>query len=380
MRNGVHQKKARAVPVGKARISSKGKAKISLRNSRVPAKFAFPKLDRQKTLAIGAVALLILGIAIGTGGKRQQKGQLSAVVNSGETAEEHPAGATSGDLTLKVCVGDTLEEMSLEEYILRVVAAEMPASYDLEALKAQAVAARTYTLRKKLGGGCQKIAGAEICSDHTHCQAYCSPEQMKEKWGKDYEKYRDKMQQAVAQTAGQVLVYEGQPISALYFSSSGGMTEDSKHVFGGNVPYLKSVSSPGESEYEGAQTKKEFSYADFAAKVAEQYPKANVTAENARAVVAIASRYESGRVETLKLGETTISGVKARQLFSLRSANFTISFGAEKLTFETVGYGHGVGMSQSGANAMGKDGNSYEQILTHYYTGVAFGKVQDFIS
>ncbi len=125
--------------------------------------------------------------------------------------------------------------------------------------------------------------------------------------------------------------------------------------------------------------KKEFSYADFAAAVMEQHPEAKVTAENAKTVVAIVSRYESGRVETLKIGETTISGVKARQLFGLRSANFTISFGADKLTFETVGYGHGVGMSQSGANAMGKDGSSYEQILTHYYTGVAFGKVQDFI-
>lgn len=371
MRNGVHQKRARAVPVGKARISPK--------NSHMLVKFVLPKLDRQKALALGAVALLILGIAIGTGGKREQKEKLLAVVSSGENAEDHPDGAGNDDLTLKVCVGDTLEEMNLEEYILRVVSAEMPATYDLEALKAQAVAARTYTLRKKLGGGCQKIAGAEICSDHTHCQAYCSPEQMKEKWGKDYDKYHDKMQQAVSETAGQVLVYDGQPISALYFSSSGGRTEDSQHVFGGNIPYLKSVASPGESEYEGAQTKKEFSYADFAAAVMEQHPEAKVTAENAKTVVAIVSRYESGRVETLKIGETTISGVKARQLFGLRSANFTISFGADKLTFETVGYGHGVGMSQSGANAMGKDGSSYEQILTHYYTGVAFGKVQDFI-
>ena len=177
-----------------------------------------------------------------------------------------------------------------------------------------------------------------------------------------------------------MLVYDGRPISALYFSSSGGMTESSEHVFGGQVPYLKSVSSPGETEYQGAQTKKEFSYEEFASKVAGAYPAAKLTAEQVRTSVSILSRYESGRVEKLKLGSTAISGVQARTLFGLRSANFTISFGENKLTFETVGYGHGVGMSQSGANAMGKNGSNYRDILQHYYTGVGFGKVADFIS
>ena len=378
MRNGVHKKRASRVPVGKERISPA--------SSKRPAVFLAPKLgrirvDKQKALAIGAALLLIIGIAMGTGNHRQKKARLSAVVSAnGTPSEEQPPDAGQKTILLKVCVGDVLEEMELEEYILRVVSAEMPASYDLEALKAQAVAARTYTLRKKLGGGCKKIEGAEICSDHTHCQAYCSEEQMKEKWGEKYQAYHDKIQQAVAQTAGQVLVYDGQPISALYFSSSGGMTESSEHVFGGQVPYLKSVSSPGESEYEGAQTKKSFSYEEFVEKVSQAYPEANLAPGNVRASVSILSRYESGRVENLKLGSTTISGVKARALFGLRSANFTISFGERQLTFETVGYGHGVGMSQSGANAMGSNGSSYQDILLHYYTGVAFGRVEDFIS
>ena len=168
MRNGVHEKRAKQVPIGKTRISPAG--------SRRPAVFAAPKrkrirLDRQKALALGAVLLLILGIAIGTGRNRQPRTPLSAVVSANGTTETEPADPAQGSTILKVCVGDKLQEMGLEEYILRVVAAEMPASYELEALKAQAVAARTYTLRKKMGGGCKKIEGAEICSDHTHCQA-----------------------------------------------------------------------------------------------------------------------------------------------------------------------------------------------------------------
>lgn len=375
MRNGAYRRRTNRVSVGERQINSA--------RSRQPACLVPKKLKIAPKYAImwGAILLLLLSIAIGTGGKRKEPASLSAVVkqNDASLGEHPPDAAQSGAVMLKVCVGDQLEEMELEEYILRVVSAEMPASYELEALKAQAVAARTYTLRKKLGGGCQKIEGAEICSDHTHCQAYCSEEDMKKKWGDDYQTYHEKMKQAISQTAGQVLVYEGQPISALYFSSSGGMTESSEHVFGGQVPYLQSVSSPGESDYAGAQTKKEFSYAEAAALISEKYPEAKITAQNAKTAISILSRYESGRVENLKLGETTISGVKARQLFGLRSANFTIGFGSDKMTFETIGYGHGVGMSQAGANAMGKDGKTYQEILLHYYTGVALGNVSDFI-
>ena len=375
MRNGAYRRRTNRVSVGKQQMNS-------ARNTH-PARFApsKPKIAPRQAVIWGAIFLLLLSIAIGMGEKRKEQAPLSAVVKSNDASleEQPPDAAQSQPVMLRVCVGDQLEEMELEEYILRVVSAEMPASYDSEALKAQAVAARTYTLRKKLGGGCQKIEGAEICSDYTHCQAYCSEEDMRKKWGNDYEAYHEKIAQAVSQTAGQVLVYEGQPISALYFSSSGGMTESSEHVFGGQVPYLQSVSSPGESDYAGAQTKKEFSYAEAAALISEKYPEAKITEQNVKTSISILSRYESGRVENLKLGETTISGVKARQLFGLRSANFTISFGADKMTFETIGYGHGVGMSQAGANAMGKDGKTYQEILLHYYTGVALGDVQDFI-
>ena len=375
MRNGAYRRRTNRVAIGKQQVNpARSKRPVCF----TPRK---PKIEPKYAIMWGAILLLLLSIAIGTGGKRKEEASLSAVVKSnGASLEEQPSDAAQSEaVMLKVCVGDQLEEMELEEYILRVVSAEMPASYELEALKAQAVAARTYTLRKKLGGGCQKIEGAEICSDHTHCQAYCSEEDMRKKWGDDYQTYHEKIEQAVSQTAGQVLVYEGQPISALYFSSSGGMTESSEHVFGGQVPYLQSVASPGESDYAGAQTKKEFSYAEAAALISEKYPEAKITAQNAKTAISILSRYESGRVENLKLGETTISGVKARQLFGLRSANFTISFGADKMTFETVGYGHGVGMSQAGANAMGKDGKTYQEILLHYYTGVALGNVSDFI-
>ena len=374
MRSGLYKKKSAKVQVGKFRTAAPAQAGMPAKSVR-----RHFSMDKQKALAIGAVLLLALGIIVGTGGQKEEKPQIAATVSLPESTEEDQPPEEGSSVTLNVCVGDALKQMELEEYILGVVAAEMPASYELEALKAQAVAARTYTLRKKLGGGCQKIEGAEICTDHTHCQAYCSEEQMKEKWAGDYEKYRAKIWQAVSETAGQVLVYDGQPISALYFSSSGGMTESSEHVFGGQVPYLQSVSSPGESDYEGAQKKKEFSYAEVAKLATAAYPDSQLSQETVKTSLAVLSRYESGQVEKLKLGNTAISGVQARKLFGLRSANFTVSFGEDGMAFETVGYGHGVGMSQSGANAMGKNQSSYQQILQHYYTGVSFGNVKDFL-
>ncbi len=174
MRSGAYKKKSAKVQVGKFRTAAPAQAGMPAKSVR-----RHFSMDKQKALAIGAVLLLALGIIVGTGGQKEEKPQIAATVSLPESTEEDQPPEEGSSVTLNVCVGDALKQMELEEYILGVVAAEMPASYELEALKAQAVAARTYTLRKKLGGGCQKIEGAEICTDHTHCQAYCSEEQMK---------------------------------------------------------------------------------------------------------------------------------------------------------------------------------------------------------
>ncbi len=245
----------------------------------------------------------------------------------------------------------------LEEYISGVVAAEMPAAFESEALKAQAVAARTYAMRKLQ-------SGAPLCTDSQHCQAYASDEALKERWGSDYAAYKAKVREAVYACAGEVLSYEGKLINALYFSSSGGRTENVANVFSGNLPYLVGVDSPEEVRVE----EKSFSASEFVALANEAFPEAKLKDAGDMEIL---SRYESGIVAELRIGSATVSGKDARFAFSLRSANFTFTAGKDGVTFKTRGYGHGVGMSQYGANALAKSGATYEEILLHYYSGAA---------
>lgn len=272
-----------------------------------------------------------------------------------------------------------LVTMGLEDYIAHVTAGEMPASYEPEALKAQSIAARTYAVRKmvQLGGsGCNQHEGADVCTSSAHCQAYMSEERMLETWGENTDKYLKKICAAVEETAGLAITYDGAYIDALYHASSGGRTEDSVNVFGGALPYLVGVDSPNEGNGAGNVAKKEISYEEAADLIQKNYPQANVAKGNLKEKIQILSRYESGRVNKLKIGDTQITGKQARALFSLNSSNFTIAFGQNAMTFHTSGFGHGVGMSQAGANAMAKEGNDYEKILTHYYTGIAIEKIK----
>jgi len=265
---------------------------------------------------------------------------------------EKPEGMLS--ISLYDMASGKTEEMPLEEYLIGVVGAEMPASFPLEALKAQAVAARTYAVRHMTAFGGSGCSGADICTDSGCCQSYRSPEQLKKKFGGDARQYMDKLRQAVYETEGEYAAYKGEPIEALYHSSAGGRTEDAQNVFSAALPYLVGVDSPGEE-----------TAGKYAAKL-----KKNRLGEQVKVV----SRYDSGRVKELKLNKVTVSGRELRRLFDLNSANFTLSIG-EKVTIRTKGYGHGVGMSQYGARAMALEGAGYEEILKHYYTGVEIEKV-----
>ena len=260
-------------------------------------------------------------------------------------------------------------ELTMADYLWGVVAAEMPASFEEEALKAQACAARTYTVIQQDRG---KHPEADICGDSTCCQAYIERSAAEARWGLNAGEYGEKIQRAVAETDGLGVLYNGQPIQALFFSSAAGKTVDAVEVWGNSVAYLKSVDSPEGDEVPNYRTQVVLEAAEVRSLTLDAYPGADLSGDPS-AWFGAASRNESGGVISMPLGGVTLTGGQLRALFSLRSATFTVNWDGERFTFDVTGYGHGVGMSQYGANAMAKNGGSFQDILTWYYTGAEVG-------
>lgn len=277
-----------------------------------------------------------------------------------------------GNEIIRVYITETgeIEEVNLEDYICGVVSNEMPANFEKEALKAQAVTARTYLASKKLNR-CTLHEGIDIC-DSTHCQVYTSKEKRLEKWGADYaNEYWNKIKEAVDETSGQVLSYEGELVLyPQFFSTSSGQTENSEDVYLGEIPYLRSVASTGEESAPKYTSDKTLKISDFVYLLNSNFTNLNVTVENIKNNFNIKSSSAAGGVIKLNINNVEIRGVDFRKALSLNSTNFTYEFNGDYITFHCKGYGHGVGMSQWGANAMAKNGSNYEEILKHYYTGV----------
>lgn len=264
-------------------------------------------------------------------------------------------------------------KLPLEEYLVGVVAAEMPAAFAEEALRAQAVAARTRTvagLRALGGAGCARHPGADICSDSTHCQAWESQAQLRDRWGTDYDAYAKKITAAVEDTRCEILTYAGAPILVLYHAVSGGATEDVEHVFAQALPYLRGVESPGEEGAARYESEQRFSYAWVVEKLNQALPKAELKVDNLSKGLQVLERFDSGRVGKVRVGKTTADGRAIRTALGLYSTNFTFSFEPQEVLVSQRGYGHGVGMSQVGADAMARAGSRYAEILRHFYTGV----------
>lgn len=281
-------------------------------------------------------------------------------------AEELTTPPVSGR-TVSILVGDTIQEMDLNEYLWGVVAAEMPASFGEEALKAQAVAARTYSLHK--AGHAQNHPDADLCTDYACCQAWISRDKARENWGGNADAYTEKITKAVAETNNEVILYQGALISALFHSSSSSATQDAIEVWGNSVPYLQSVQSPEGEEVPNFHSELVLTPEEFSAAFLAKYPDAVLTGD-AGAWIGDTVYTEGGSVHSIVIGGISVSGAEARKIFSLRSAAFTVRATAEAITFQVTGFGHGVGMSQYGANAMANDGKTYTDILRHYYTGV----------
>ena len=289
-----------------------------------------------------------------------------------------PKQAAEDGEDVVITVYDHREEarltMPLEDYIMGVVAAEMPASFPLEAIKAQCVAARTYTAYHMLHEGCKRY-DADVCTSSACCQAYCSDERMKARWGEDYADNREKLMRATRETAREVLLYEGAPIEALYHSASGGRTENVEDVYSAALPYLRSVMSTAEAGTTKLTGERTLSLDALCEAVNGKWPAAKLTKANAARQVEILETTASGRVKRVRLGGVTVAGRQLRSLLSLDSALFTVTFAEDSVTFDTKGYGHGVGMSQTGANVMALGGRGYREILQYYYTDVAIGTI-----
>lgn len=300
--------------------------------------------------------------------KRIPTNEIETAINENTIIEE--AIENKENVTVKLLHTKTgeIEELQMDEYLYGVVSAEMPVSYQEEALKAQAIVARTYTSYKIYKGS--KHENADICDDSTCCQAWISKENRLEKWEEEKrEENWNKIITAVDETSGKIITYNGEPINAFFHSNSGGSTETVSNVWGGNnYPYLQSVETSGEEGYSQYSSSVTNTKEEVLTKIKEKYPEAIID-WNLENPIKIIEYTESGRIKTIQFGNINISGVEARTIFGLKSAKFNIEIG-ENVIFNVVGYGHGVGLSQTGADAMAKTGADAEQIIKHYYTGV----------
>lgn len=285
----------------------------------------------------------------------------SAHSSSTDKSSEQTTPQQSGEYRIKVQnKSSAVEQMDLNTYIVGVLLGELPADFDVETMKAQAVVARTYALKRQTTA--QKHSGA-VCTESACCQAYCGIDDYLAKGGR--QETVDKVTSAVNATAYQILTYNNQLIEATYFSCSGGRTEDAVAVWGAEIPYLQAVDSPGEEQAAHYTDSVQFSKQEFA-NLLQINPKGqlatwfgNVTYTN------------GGGVDTIVIGGKTFQGTDLRKLLGLRSTAFTVTVIGDSVHIVTKGFGHRVGMSQYGAEAMAVRGENYAQILSHYYPGTA---------
>ena len=334
----------------------------------------------RKSLMVAAVLIFLLFFLPWLWGEEIQRAETEEP-DGGSTAlpetEEVPATVYDSARTLRVKIGDTVQEMDLETYLRGVVRAEMPASFELEALKAQAIAARTYTYYKMENGPSANHPDAGACDDITCCQAYKSEADAAVDWGMSTAVYENKIRRAVAETDGEVVLYEGAPVLAVFHSSSAGATQNVEDVWQSSLPYLQSVDSPeGADAVPNYYSKVSFTLTDFKERFIAQYPTANLSGSPSNWFTNI-QQTETGAVLSLEVGGVSVSGTQLRTLLGLRSTTFTIDFTDTEVIFSVTGYGHGVGMSQYGANVLAEEGATCQEILEHYYTGATVELYQD---
>ena len=287
--------------------------------------------------------------------------------------EKHEILQNTG-CNVNVLMGDETVTMDIEEYLVGVVAGEMPVSFEVEALRAQAVAARTYTLHK-LWVEPSANHDADVCTDPACCKAYADEESLRESWGGDFEINHAKIVAAVWETQGTYMVYDDEPVLAVFHSSSSGATENSGNVWNRDIPYLVSVTSPEDAdEVKDYISTTEISYGEFKEIFLQKYPDAQFSDDTDTWITDIVYS-ESGRINSAVVGGVAVRGTEIRGLYGLRSTAVSVAMGAKGVVFTATGYGHGVGMSQYGANCMAQEGKTWQEILKWYYSGIEFSSL-----
>ncbi|MDP4551579.1 stage II sporulation protein D [Alkalihalobacillus macyae] len=263
-------------------------------------------------------------------------------------------------------------DIPIEEYVTGVVAAEMPSEFNIEALKAQALTARTFVVAKMTNPP-GDLPSEAVVTDTIMDQVYKDKDQLEKAWGKDYEKKYAKIEEAVNATAGQILTYDGNPIYASFFSTSNGYTENSEDYWENAAPYLRSVESPWDVDSPKYEDKASFTVQEFEKKL-------DVTLPSDGSIGTIKNLTEGKRVAEASVNGKTFSGREIRDLLELRSSDFTWQRSGNSITVTTKGYGHGVGMSQYGANGMAEEGKPYSDIVKYYYKDVAISEMGRYVS
>ena len=287
---------------------------------------------------------------------------------------ETAAGA--GDTKqITVQVDGKARQMGLEDYVAGVVAAEISPAFPAEALKAQAVAARTYAAYKLAAGRPEQHADADVCDDYHHCAAYIDlAAEASGRWGGAAQTYENAVLDAVKATEGEIVTYEGKPIIAVFCAASGEKTESAADVWGSDVPYLQNVDSPGGDACPKYRGEVRFSLTEFRGLMAKTVPAADLTGAPGTWFKA-SVRSSAGGIKTVKLGGVQVTGTALREALGLNSTNFTVQLTSDGIVFQTIGYGHGVGLSQYGAKYLAAQGEDYRAILAHYYTGTSVEKM-----
>ena len=313
------------------------------------------------SLCIG-IPIILSGIISGGAVNDATSDVTNLFVSDQMSVQQTTSNVAISENSIKISVltkdGD-VEQMELNEYTTCVVLAEMPASFEIEALRAQAVVARTYALRRQRKNG--KHDTAEVCMDPSCCQGYCTKEEYISSGGSETDYL--KIKNAVEDTAYNVLIYNSELIEATYFSCSGGYTEDASEVWGEDVPYLQAIKSPGEEHAAHFTDTITFKTADFMKRL-------GVGSKDSSVPLLGNITYTDGNgVDEIVVCGKTLKGTEMRKLLGLRSTAFALTEVGDSVIITTRGYGHRVGMSQYGADAMAVLGNTYDQILAHYYAG-----------
>ncbi|MBS4206784.1 stage II sporulation protein D [Bacillus sp. FJAT-50079] len=330
-------------------------------------------MNQLKTIAIIFAVLIILTFTLPS---------LVVMPNSGEKTtgklkeqkESIPQTVQLEDSGTEVAVFRTatneVETLPLEEYVVGVVASEMPSSFEPEALKAQALTARTFIMNHLVNGDKTNIPEGADVTDTQNYQVYRSKEDALKEWGADYN--WDKIVEAVKATEGEILTYNGKPIAAQFFSTSNGYTENAEDYWQNQIPYLKSVASPWDNQAPNFEVEKTISTKQFEEKL-------GVKLDADGDIGTVIARTPGKKVAEVKIGDKTFTGREIREKLELRSTDFSWVHKGDSIIITTKGFGHGVGMSQYGANGMAKEGKDYQEIVSHYYQDVAISNVTDFI-